>query len=135
NDNVTNTGQIYHRVDAYAWGVLVLNTLFAGTAGVDTLTGTAADDVIHGQGGNDALSGGLGNDTLYGDDGNDTLDGGGGTDTASYATAAGAVAVNLASGTSFGAAGGDTLTSIENATGSAYADTLTGNSGVNVLDG
>ena len=73
NDNVANTGAVYHRVDAFAWGVAILNLLFAGTAGADTLTGTPAADVIHGQGGNDILSGRDGNDTVFGDDGNDTL--------------------------------------------------------------
>ncbi len=80
NDNVANTGQTYHRVDAYAWGVAVLDRLFAGTAGVDTLNGTAAADVIRGQRGNDTLRGSGGADWLYGGDGSDTLTGGAGAD-------------------------------------------------------
>ena len=71
NDNVANTGAVYHRVDAFAWGVAILNLLFAGTAGADTLTGTPAADVIHGQGGNDILSGRDGSDTVFGDAGNE----------------------------------------------------------------
>jgi subtilisin family serine protease len=72
NDNVTNTGATFHRVDAEAWGIAILNLLYAGTAGVDRLNGTPADDVIHGQGSDDFLRGNRGNDTLFGDAGTDT---------------------------------------------------------------
>jgi len=64
------------------------------------------------------------------------LDGGLGTDTASFANATGSVTVNLLpGGTNGGEAAGDTLTSIENLTGSAFNDTLTGDSGRNILAG
>jgi Ca2+-binding RTX toxin-like protein len=65
------------------------------------------------------------------------LDGGTGTDTVSYALAQGGVTVNLSVAgpqETFGA-GIDTLTNIENVTGSAFADTLIGNGGANVLTG
>ena len=66
----------------------------------------------------------------------DTLDGGAGSDTASYAGSAEGVTVDLAAGTASGGdATGDTLTSIENVTGSDHADTLTGDSGANTLTG
>jgi serralysin len=125
-----------------------------GTSGNDTLNGGASDDTLSGLGGadtlngyagNDKLDGGTGNDKLYGGDGDDLLiggtgsdrlDGGTGTDTASYATATAAVTANLGSTTSNkGDAYGDSYTSIENLTGSNYADTLTGNSSNNKLDG
>ena len=84
----------------------------------------------------DTLSGGDGNDTLHGGAGADSLDGGAGTDTASYATSTAAVTVDLSAGTgSGGTAAGDTLTAVENVTGSDYADTLTGDTGANSLDG
>jgi Ca2+-binding RTX toxin-like protein len=74
---------------------------------------------------------------LIGGLGNDTLSGGNGTDTASYDSAAAAVVLNLGLSTAqtTGGAGIDTLISIENLIGSAFEDTLTGNSGANRIDG
>ena len=59
------------------------------------------------------------------------------SDTASYTAAAAAVFVNLNSqmATNDGDGGVDTLSSIENATGSGFNDTLLGNAGVNTLTG
>ena len=64
-------------------------------------------------------------------------DGGTGIDTASYASATGAVVVNLALTTqqNTGGWGKDTLLNIENLVGSSSADTLSGNAGVNAIDG
>jgi Ca2+-binding RTX toxin-like protein len=81
NDNVVNTNTYYPRVDVEAWGIAILNKLFAGTTNNDTLNGTVVGDTIHGQGGNDTLSGRGGADTLFGDAGNDVLDGGADADT------------------------------------------------------
>ena len=81
---------------------------------------------------------GSGNDTLTGGGGADKLIGGGGNDTANYSTSAKGVTVNLALTTkqvSKGDAAGDVLSSIENVSGSAFADKLTGNSKNNVLSG
>jgi Ca2+-binding RTX toxin-like protein len=112
-------------------------------AGIDTLlnienvTGTLYDDTLTGTSGNNVLLGGGGNDTLSGGGGNDTLDGGAGSDTATYDSAAQWVAVNLALTTAQNThgAGTDTLLNIENVTGSAYNDTLLGNTGANTLFG
>ncbi|MFC5360260.1 calcium-binding protein [Azospirillum himalayense] len=73
---------------------------------------------------------------MIGGAGADTLEGGTGIDTASYAAAAGPVAVDLAAeaGTA-GDAAGDVLLGIENLTGSSLADTLRGDDGANLLDG
>ncbi|MBF0110371.1 MAG: cadherin-like domain-containing protein, partial [Magnetococcales bacterium] len=107
-----------------------------GSLSADTLTGSTAANVLQGGAGNDRLDGSGGNDTLYGGDGADTLIGGNGTDTASYAMSGTGVTVNLTSGSgSGGEAQGDTLTTIENLTGSQQGDTLTGSSAINVLDG
>jgi Ca2+-binding RTX toxin-like protein len=67
----------------------------------------------------------------------DTLDGGTGNDTASYASATNGVAVSLALAgvQATGGGGPDQLSSIENLTGSAFGDTLTGNDGANALAG
>ena len=99
-----------------------------GGQGNDSLTGDALANLLYGGDGDDTLEGGAGNDVLRGD---------AGTDTASYATATAGVTVNLALTTAqlTVGAGTDTLTLIENLTGSDYADTLTGNALANVLDG
>jgi Ca2+-binding RTX toxin-like protein len=112
-----------------------------------TAFATAGDDIVYGDDGDDTLAGGAGNDTLFGQDENDTLDGGAGndrlhggvgdSDTASYASAGSGVTVSLAvaGAQDTVGAGTDTLTDIENLSGSAFADTLTGNSNGNVLTG
>jgi Ca2+-binding RTX toxin-like protein len=100
---------------------------YAGS-GQFTGTGNTSDNVI---------TGGAGDDTLTGGDGNDTLDGAGGSDTASYRSAVSGVTASLAIAgpQATGAAGLDTLVSIENLTGSNYNDVLTGDGGANTLDG
>ena len=116
-----------------------------GTSGEDRIDGDqennvfdalAGNDVLSGNGGDDELSGGQGDDWLSGDDGNDILDGEQGRDTASYANAAGGVAVDLSANqaTNDGYGGSDVLRSIENVEGSAQADVLRGDNAGNVLD-
>lgn len=108
-----------------------------GTSGADSLTGGDGVDQLSGLGGNDVLAGLGGDDILDGGAGADRLDGGAGSDTASYASASSAVkvALTIAKAQDTGGAGKDTLVSIENLQGSAYADSLTGNDGSNVLMG
>jgi serralysin len=117
-----------------------------GNAGADTIIGTGAansftgndgDDILQSHGGNDTLSGGNGNDLLNGGGDNDVMDGGADTDTVTYAGATAAVTVSLAVtvAQATGGSGTDTITNVENLTGSSYNDTLTGNTGANVLDG
>ena len=72
------------------------------------------------------------NDTLQGDAGNNVLNGGLGSDFVSYSSAAGSVTIDLG-GIATGAAGFDTLISIENAIGSNFADTIIGNAFNNVI--
>ncbi|MGB9366340.1 MAG: calcium-binding protein [Xanthobacteraceae bacterium] len=104
--------------------------------GIENLTGGAGDDTLTGDANANAIDGGNGNDILIGGAGADILTGGAGTDTASYATAAAGVTANLTTPASnTGDAAGDTYTTIENLTGSAFADILTGTTGANVLDG
>lgn len=107
------------------------------TAGNDLITGTALGDVIFGLAGNDTLSGGAGNDMIDGGVGDDVIDGGSGIDTVSYASATGSVTVNLALTTqqNTGNQGKDTITGVENLTGSGFADALTGNAGANLING
>ncbi|NGN45327.1 calcium-binding protein, partial [Mesorhizobium sp. CGMCC 1.15528] len=69
--------------------------------------------------------------------GADTLIGGLGSDTADYTASTAGIIINLEAGTAAGGhAEGDTLTGIENLTGSAFDDTLTGtDAGANTLNG
>jgi len=102
----------------------------------NVIIGGAGNDTLRGEAGHDHLIGGSGDDLLIGGVGADVLDGGAGSDTASYEDSASGVTVNLSTGEANGGdAEGDTLISIENLIGSAYADALTGNSGDNVLSG
>jgi Ca2+-binding RTX toxin-like protein/uncharacterized protein YegL len=117
-----------------------------GTAGDDTLVAGNGDNILNAGDGNDILTagtgnnelhGGAGNDLLYSGPGNDLLDGGTGNDTASYAHASAGVTVDLSL---LGAqdtlgAGTDTLTGIENLTGSNFNDTLTGDNNSNIITG
>ena len=94
---------------------------------IENLTGSAHDDTLTGDVGNNVLEGGAGADAL---------DGAGGTDTAVYTSSNAAVRIDLAGATATGGhATGDTLTNIENLTGSRYGDLLTGDAGPNRLDG
>ncbi|OYU75376.1 MAG: hypothetical protein CFE32_14525, partial [Alphaproteobacteria bacterium PA3] len=102
----------------------------------DVLGLDAGNNVLQGRAGNDYLLGYAGNDVLIGGNGRDTLDGGTGTDTASYSDAASRVYVFFGDGGSWtGDAAGDTFTSIENLTGSAFNDILGMDGGNNVIDG
>jgi Ca2+-binding RTX toxin-like protein len=77
-------------------------------AGNDTLTGSAGTNWFRLSGGNDSASGGAGNDVVM------------------YEDAKAAVTVNLATGSASGTSiGNDTLSSIEAAHGSGYADLIT----------
>jgi Ca2+-binding RTX toxin-like protein len=66
---------------------------------------------------------------------NDTVDGLAGEDTYDAAAAATAVTVDLGAGTSTGGSGTDTLKHIEDVSGSDLDDSLTGDSGANVIYG
>lgn len=133
------------------------NDQLLGGNGADTLDGGIGNDTLDGgsDGSTDILSGGWGSDLLVGGAGDDTLDGGGdddilrggsgadviegglGIDTADYSSSAAGVSVSLATSAlnSGGDAAGDQITGIENLSGSAFADTLTGDVADNILQG
>ncbi|WP_421702454.1 calcium-binding protein [Aliiroseovarius sp.] len=100
-----------------------------------TLVGTGSSDELVGKLGDDTLIGNGGSDTLIGGEGGDDMDGGAGNDTASYEGAWAGVGVSLATGQGWDGAQGDTLTNIENLTGSQFGDTLLGDDSSNRLDG
>jgi Ca2+-binding RTX toxin-like protein len=104
--------------------------------GIETLVGSAYNDTLTGAAGGNTLAGGAGNDVLRGGAGADALQGGAGVDTASYYTGSSGVEVSLVTGTgSGGDAQGDTLSGIENLSGSQGNDGLVGDSGANTLQG
>ncbi|WJN59968.1 hypothetical protein OH686_14530 [Pseudomonas sp. SO81] len=139
------------------------NDTLAGNSGNNTLNGAAGSDTVNyaaatsavnvslaistaqvtGGGGTDTLisienlTGSDFSDTLAGNSGNNTLNGAAGSDTVSYATATSAVHVSLAISTAqvTGGGGTDTLISIENLSGSAHNDRLTGDDAANKLSG
>ena len=136
------------------------DNVLAGDLGNDALFGGAGSDTLYGDGAVRPDTAGLGysgpittyadiaaafgttpgDDILDGGAGNDILDGGGGVDTASFASWTEGVIAGLGSGI-FGfarnAAGTevDQLRNIENLSGSAFNDSLSGNDRANVLSG
>ena len=113
--------------------VTSLTVLGTGDA---TVIGNSGNNVLRSAAGNDTLSGGAGDDQFHGGTGGDALNGGADTDSVYYSNAGSAVRANLDTGAgTLGDANGDTLISIENLYGSAYADTLIGGAGANLIAG
>lgn len=129
------------------------NSLY-GYLGDDTLNGLGGNDFLIGMEGDDTINGGAGNDMLRGGAGSDTLIGGEGVDTVDYRENTAGITIDLLAQTvSGGEAGGDTLSGIERALGTNFADimtatntasllfgyggndVITGNSGDDILDG
>jgi Ca2+-binding RTX toxin-like protein/LysM repeat protein len=104
--------------------------------GINNIIGSVFDDIISGSSAANSIDGGAGNDIINGGSGTDTINGGTGIDTTSYAGSTAGVTVNLVTNVNTGGdAQGDNLSGIENIIGSAFNDTLSGNSGVNVING
>ena len=107
--------------------------------GIENLTGSDNDDILTATGAAaNVLLGGDGDDILAGGGGTDVIDGGAGIDTNSFAGIGfGVTAVISADGTGTASYGpvNETFTGIENLTGSANDDNLTGNDSDNVIDG
>jgi Ca2+-binding RTX toxin-like protein len=121
----------------------VLAAIFSGNdilSGRPLLNGYSGDDVLVGSDYADILTGGSGADVLVGGRGSsptyDNFRNAQNADTASYADAAAGVIASLAdSRVNAGDAKGDTFVSIENLTGSDYADILIGDASGNMLRG
>ena len=144
-DSIVNSGTILGAVDlgggADTFTMLGSGTVtgdIAGGAGNDTFRGGSLSDRFLGGDDNDTFYGGGGNDLLYGEAGNDrffadtdasadTYNGGDGNDTVNYLLSSAGIrlnfALNYALGTEIGV---DRLIAIENATGGAGNDSLTG---------
>lgn len=117
------------------WGTKTLST------GVNAIEMTNSTDILRDSDQGHRLYGRGGNDKIEGRGGADLIDGGLGSDWASYESSGmfglrTGVVVDLESNTGlFNDAEGDTFSSIENVLGSAFRDTLRGNSADNWLDG
>jgi Ca2+-binding RTX toxin-like protein len=142
NDTIDG-GSGYDRVDhdRSTSGVTVTlggagqGTALDGVGGTDTLisvegvSGSTFDDVLTGS---DIAT----LETFEGRDGDDRIDGKGGRDRVEYTRADSGVVVDLAGGTAQDGYGGtDSLANIEDAWGSHYDDTITGDAGDNELNG
>lgn len=102
----------------------------------DMLFADNSQNEIHAGSGNDALYGRRGSDLLVGGPGADIIDGGDGRDATSYRSSPDAVFIDLKLGVAFGGdAQGDQLISIENVTGSDFADALFGGGEDELLSG
>ncbi len=129
-DGLAGTDTADYSADTAAVSVDLENqTAIDGTGRVDTYSSI---ENATGSGFNDTLTGSSGDNVLSGGGGDDVINGGAGTDTVDYSADASAVSVNLRTQTATdGSAGTDTLSSIENATGSGFVDSLTGSTGNN----
>lgn len=113
---------------------LITAITVTGGDGADVLTGGNGDDVLYGDDGNDTFT------TFDGDDGDDTLHGGSGIDLIDYSARTADLTLALG-GSSNGQSGeADVFIStgtdvIENVTGGAGADTITGDTTTNTLKG
>ena len=120
--------------DADAFGIDPTDPIL-GTDEADSLSGTAGDDSLFGLGGNDQLNGQDGNDLLAGGEGDDSLSGGAGVDLAAYADATSGIRVRLdiTERQNTGGGGRDTLSGVENVSGSAFGDQIIGDGLDNLL--
>ncbi|MFN3867932.1 MAG: Ig-like domain-containing protein [Hyphomicrobiaceae bacterium] len=116
-----------------------------GGSGNDMIDGGNGNDALYGEAGDDLVTDGAGRDDVYGGAGNDRIvvaddrdsdyfNGGSGNDTIDFSNASNGVEVDLGNGQIRGT-GSDRVYEVENIIGSAHADQLTGDSGVNVIVG
>ncbi|MGI9357550.1 MAG: calcium-binding protein, partial [Rhizobiaceae bacterium] len=107
-----------------------------GSGVADIMNGGDGDDTLKGSGGSDTLNGGANNDLMKGAGGANTFDGGSGIDTVSYNLAGGTGGVTVFLDGTVGSGGdatGDTLSNVENLTGTSDNDVLVGDGGANTL--
>ena len=136
--------------DNYIYANAGNNLIFAGDYddpsgdGESTVMGGNGDDVIFGGAGSDTLYGAGGSNEIYGEDGDDTIysgtgnniiDGGTGVNTVNYSLATGNATISLIDGEATRGGFTDTLTNIQNVTGTNFNDEITGNDSDNILRG
>ncbi len=147
---VFQNGTTWSRSDIGYWATHG-SIFFAGTGVPDTIIGSYLDQRLSGAEGNDFIDGKGGNDLIFGDAGNDTLsvsvwnageldtlDGGANNDTVSLATFGSGVSVDLVAG-QVKLRSTDALmataVAMENITGTAFDDILSGDDGANTIVG
>jgi Ca2+-binding RTX toxin-like protein len=139
DDTITVIGRILGTAQGGPGNDIMFGRELDGNGGNDLLMAPDEGGSLQGSEGKDILKGGPGEDRLKPDGSfvgapsdDDTVSGGGGIDDLDYGTAAEAVTVDLSQGTATGE-GSDTLSGIENVSGSEHGDTLIGDSGANVI--
>ena len=112
---------------------LLSNTASGGHAEGDSIINFES---IYGSAYDDTLTGDDEDNNIEGGAGADAMDGGDGSDTVIYENSTAAVNVSLLDNTASGGdAEGDTIINFEHIYGSAYNDTLTGDTGNNTIEG
>ena len=114
-------------------GTDVFGNEMRGGTGHDTIRGLDGNDTFRGNFGANTILGGPGVDLLYAGSGPESFDGGDGLDTLNYQLATVGVDASLGTGTASSTDGDDTITAVENLTGTKFDDTLEGDAGVNVI--
>ncbi len=133
--NVDNTVINLNAGQASTWAGKTAFTIASGTVIENAVTGDG-DDTLLGNASANELTGMRGNDVIEGRGGADILDGGTGIDTATYVSSTMGVDVDMKRATQVGGdAQGDMFKSIENVTGSAFADVLRGDDTFNFIQG
>jgi len=110
------------------------DTITLGT-GTNWVSSSDGNDFLYGGAGDDTLLGGAGDDLLRGGLGTNVLNGGTGTNTVDYTGMGVGVTASLLAGTASAVGMSETLTLIQNVTGSALNDTITGDATANILIG
>src|SRR3954469_13850534 len=116
-------GQLIHLAGEAATDGIFTDTLLS----IENAISTKFSDVMHGNALDNVLDGGAG--------GSDQINGAGGSDTVSYAFSRRGVLINLASQATADGVDSDTLSSIENAVGSAFGDVIVSSDAANRIDG
>lgn len=132
-DTMDFRGSTQVEIASMVAGIATVNGTASTTfTSIENVNGSPGDDHIVGDGNPNVLAGGDGNDVIEGAAGDDVLTGGQGTDTVDFAGATQGVVVDLAAGTGVGE-GSDTFSGFENFSGSAFADTITGDDTANAI--
>ncbi len=122
----------YGPVGGFTFGPLTAPVLATDD---DILEGGADGDALNDDTGNNIFRGGSGNDGISQGFGDDTIDGGSGRDHVAFVQAAATVDLTLAGQPQATGMGTDTLSNVEDMTGSIFDDLLIGSSASNIIEG